>query len=156
MAPIQNPKGSQHKNTRWGASTDSILYFARSASTLLHRENAKTISDAADIERRFPYVDEIGRWDDGPILRSDSMGPRPNLVYEYKGFTPGPAGWRVEPEKLAEIDREGNLYWTGANRPRRKLRPHAVESEPIGSCWTDIAPINSQAAERLGYPTQPT
>lgn len=23
-----------------------------------------------------------------------------------------------------------------------------------GSCWIEIAPINSQAAERLGYPTQ--
>ena len=22
------------------------------------------------------------------------------------------------------------------------------------TCWTDIAPINSQAQERLGYPTQ--
>ena len=25
---------------------------------------------------------------------------------------------------------------------------------PLGSVWTDIPPINSQAAERLGYPTQ--
>src|SRR6266567_309614 len=28
------------------------------------------------------------------------------------------------------------------------------EGRPIDSVWTDIPPINSQAKERLGYPTQ--
>jgi site-specific DNA-methyltransferase (adenine-specific) len=82
------------------------------------------------------------------------MGARPNLVYEYKGFTPGPAGWRMSREKLEELDRLGNLYWTATNRPRRKLRPSEKELNPIGNCWIDIPPINSQAQERLGYPTQ--
>ncbi len=150
----RNPKGSQHKSIQWGASTDTILFYSRSADTRFYIENAKVVSDIAEIQRRFPYIDEIGRWDDGPILRSDSMGARPNLVYEYKGFTPGPAGWRVIPEKLEDIDRSGNLYWTTSNRPRRKLRPKAIESNPIGNCWIDIPPINSQAQERLGYPTQ--
>lgn len=150
----RNPKGSQHKNVQWGGSTDTLLFYAKSPYSLLHLESAKSVSSEQEIARRFPYTDERGRWDDGPILRSESMGARPNLVYEYKGFTPGPSGWRVSREKLEEIDRAGNLYWTSTNRPRRKLRPDDEETEPIGNCWTDIAPINSQAQERLGYPTQ--
>jgi site-specific DNA-methyltransferase (adenine-specific) len=150
----RNPKGSQHKNIQWGGSTDTILFYSKSGEAALHLDRAKAISDADDIARHFPNVDDRGRWDDGPILRSDSMGARPNLVYEYKGFTPGPAGWRMSREKLQEIDRMGNLYWTATNRPRRKLRPGEKELNPIGNCWIDIPPINSQAQERLGYPTQ--
>src|SRR5437016_12161845 len=29
-----------------------------------------------------------------------------------------------------------------------------MQGIPMGSVWTDIDPINSQALERLGYPTQ--
>jgi len=150
----RNPKGSQHKNTQWGSSTDTILFYSKSGEATLQVDRAKSISDAADIAQHFPNVDDQGRWDDGPILRSHSMGDRPNLVYEYKGFTPGPAGWRVSRERLEEIDRAGNLYWTATRRPRRKLRPGEKELNPLGNCWMDIPPINSQAQERLGYPTQ--
>jgi site-specific DNA-methyltransferase (adenine-specific) len=150
----RNPKGSQYKNTRWGSSTDTLLFYSKSDRTLLHVDGAKSVADDGEVQRRYPSSDERGRWADGPILRSDSMGARPNLVYEYKGFTPGPAGWRVELDKLAEIDSIGDLYWTATKRPRRKLRPDTVELNPLGNCWMDISPINSQAQERLGYPTQ--
>ena len=36
------------------------------------------------------------------IIRSASMGPRPNLAYEYKDFTP-PWGWRVVLDKLHRL-----------------------------------------------------
>lgn len=106
-----------------------------------------------ELAEKYSYSDQHGSYEDGPILRSDSMGPRPNLVYEYKGFTPGPAGWRVERKVLEEIDKQGNLNWT-KNGVRRKLRPDKEKGQPIGSFWGDIPPLNSQAQERLGYPTQ--
>jgi DNA methylase len=34
------------------------------------------------------------------------------------------------------------------------LRPDEREQNPLSSCWIDIPPLNSQADERLGYPTQ--
>ena len=150
----RNPKGSQHNNLRWGPSTDTLLFYAASSRTVLHVDDAKSAADSSEIERRYPNTDSIGRWADGPILCSDSMGPRPNLVYEDNGFTPGPSGWRLSQEKLEQIDKAGNLYWTSANRPRRKLRPDETVLNPIGNYWDDIPPINSQAQERLGYPTQ--
>ena len=150
----KNPKGSQHENLRWGPSTDSILYYGRTRDASLNLDAAKRPTDDKELARRYPHRDKIGRWADGPILRSASMGPRPNLVYEYRSFTPGPAGWRCNIEKLRDIDLAGDLYWTSENRPRRKFRPDPNELDPISSCWTDIAPINSQAQERLGYPTQ--
>jgi hypothetical protein len=38
--------------------------------------------------------------------------------------------------------------------PRYKRYLDEMQGVPIGDDWDDIAPINSQAAERLGYPTQ--
>jgi site-specific DNA-methyltransferase (adenine-specific) len=107
-----------------------------------------------ELEIKYDRVDEKGKFTDGPIIRSASMGNRPNLVYEYKGYTPGPWGWRVEIEKLKQIDAEGNLGWSSKNVPYRKLRPELDKGDPIGSFWNDISLLNSQAAERLGYPTQ--
>jgi site-specific DNA-methyltransferase (adenine-specific) len=150
----RNPKGSQHKLTRWGPSTDTILFFAKSASTKLDVNAAKRLSDDEEIEKRYPNRDDQGPWASGPILRSTSMGERPNLVYAYKGFTPGPSGWRVSIEKLKSIDEAGNLYWSSEGQPRRKLRPKPGERDPLSNCWVDIPPLHSHAQERLGYPTQ--
>ncbi len=82
------------------------------------------------------------------------MGDRPNLVYEYKGYTPPRSGWRVNLQKLIKIDEEGNLGWSKNNVPFRKLRPEDDKGHSIGDFWNDISLINSQADERLGYPTQ--
>jgi hypothetical protein len=38
--------------------------------------------------------------------------------------------------------------------PRQKRYLDQSDGVPLQDIWTDIAPINSQAAERLGYPTQ--
>ena len=39
-------------------------------------------------------------------------------------------------------------------RIARKLYLDEREGVPLGDVWTDISPLNSQATERLGYPTQ--
>jgi site-specific DNA-methyltransferase (adenine-specific) len=150
----KNPKGSQHQLKRYSPDTDTILFYSKSDKTPLHYDSIKTAVSPADIEVKYDRRDEIGRYTDGPVLRSPSMGDRLNLVYEYKGYTPGSFGWRVSMEKLVEIDRQGNLGWSSSGKPYRKLRPENDTGDPIGSCWTDIAPINPQATERLGYPTQ--
>lgn len=151
----KNPKGSQHGLKRYSPFTDSLFYYVKSADAVIHLDRIRPQLTAEELASKYPYADELGPYADGPILRSDSMGPRPNLVYEYKGFTPGPAGWRVKREVLEEIDRKGNLAWTRTGGVRRKLRPDDIEKgQPIGSFWGDIPPINSQAQERLGYPTQ--
>lgn len=108
----------------------------------------------AELLIKYDRKDKTGRYTDGPIIRSASMGERPNLVYEYKGFTPKQWGWRVEKSKLEEIDKKGNLGWTKNGQPFRKLRMEEDDGHPIGSIWNDISLINPQALERLGYPTQ--
>ena len=55
------------------------------------------------------------------------------------------------------IDRQmkmGLIVFTKSGMPRFKRYLNATDGKPISNVWTDIFPINSQAQERLGYPTQ--
>lgn len=150
----KNPKGSQHKSIRFGPATDSLLFYSKSDLSPLYIDRVRRPLAADEIIEKYDREDENGRWADGPILRSSSMGPRPNLVYEYKGFMPGMSGWRMNKENLEELDLAGDLYWTEKGQPRRKFRPRHDRGEVVSSFWGDIAPVNSQAQERIGYPTQ--
>lgn len=150
----RNPKGSQHKHYRYSPDTDIILFYAKTEKVQLHYDRIKRPLTADELLEKYDRIDEHGRWMDGPILRSESMGDRANLVYEYNGFTPGPYGWRVEKDKLQALDARGNIYWPEGKKPRRKLRPEEDTGAPVGNCWTDISSLNSQSLERIGYPTQ--
>lgn len=81
------------------------------------------------------------------------MGPRPNLVYEYKGFTPE-WGWRMVREKIAELGKAGRIQWSKSGTPYLVRYLDEQEGELVDNIWDDIPPVNSQAQERLGYPTQ--
>jgi site-specific DNA-methyltransferase (adenine-specific) len=150
----RNPKGSQHSSKKFSPSTDTILYYSKTDHAPFFEDAVRVPLSPEELLEKYDRTDEIGPFCDGPILRSASMGKRPNLVYEYKGFTPPEYGWRVELEKLKEIDGAGNLSWSKSGAPRRKLRPHDDRGSPVGSFWGDIPPVNSQAEERIGYPTQ--
>jgi len=150
----RNPKGSQHEAKRYSPDTDTILFYAKSDNAKLCYERIKRPLTEEDFKLKYDRTDDKGRYTDGPILRSTSMGERPNLVYEYNGYTPSASGWRVTRDKLIEIDRQGNLGWSTNGKPFRKLRPADDTGNPVGNCWMDISSINPQADERLGYPTQ--
>jgi len=148
------PKGSQFAARKYGWSTDTILFYTKSIDFMFDAIIVRAALSQADIEKMYPKVDEHGRYMSGPMLRSDSMGPRPNLVYEYKGYTPSRAGWRMVREKVEALDAAGDLYWTSSGLPRRKVRPTEGHGAVIDNLWSDIEAIGSQASERLGYPTQ--
>ena len=72
------------------------------------------------------------------------MGPRPNLSYEHKGYTPQ-WGWRVVRAKLEALDADGRIEWSKSGRPYLKRYLHEQKGTPIKSVITDIQPIGAQA-----------
>lgn len=132
--------------------TDTILFYARSKATVWRPifgghspEYLRSHYSHRDADGRVYRLDNI--------IRSQSMGPRPNLVYEYKGFTP-PYGWRVEKNKLIERDNMGRIYWAKTGTPYLVRYLDEQNGDILDNLWNDIPPVNSQAIERLGYPTQ--
>jgi DNA modification methylase len=71
-----------------------------------------------------------------------------------------PAGrhWIWTQERIDKALEEGIIVFTSSGRGRPRYKRYLEESEvkgvPVGSLWNDIPPVNSQAKERIGYPTQ--
>jgi len=57
---------------------------------------------------------------------------------------------------MAKLDAEGRIWYPDSKEKRPQLKRYLDEmpGRLLGNVWTDISPINSQAQERLGYPTQ--
>ncbi len=136
----------------WSAVGDTILFFSKSDEFtwnpiyLPHSEE--------HIESKYKNVDADGR----RYTLSDmtSPNPRPNMMYEWKGFQYPPNGWRYSKETMAKLDTEGRIWYPEdkTKRPRLKRYLDEMQGTLVTTVWTDINPINSQAQERLGYPTQ--
>ena len=148
------PKGSQHKSRRYGRSSDIILFYSMGRNHTFNAEEIQIPLSQDEIEKRFSSVDDNGRFMSGPLIRSSSMGDRPNLVFEFQGYTPGPSGWRMGRDKLQEIYDRGDFYFTSNGVPRRKFRPGEIPGEIIDNIWVDIGALGSHDQERLGYATQ--
>jgi DNA modification methylase len=74
---------------------------------------------------------------------------------EYKASKPSVGRfWAYSRENMIAFAREDRLHYFASGMPR--LKQHVTEMPGVGlqDVWTDIPPINSQAQERLGYPTQ--
>ena len=142
---------SHNDSKKWGAIHDTIFYYGKTRNVTWN--HVFTAQESGYVENFFRYEDEKGRYRLHEIIRTASMGPRPNLSYEYKGYTPE-WGWRVVREKLEKLDEEGQLVWSSTGRPYRKRYLEDHPGKPIVSVITDIAPLSHQSKEKLGYPTQ--
>jgi DNA modification methylase len=139
-------------STRLGRNHDVILAYGASPAA---RFFAQSTPHTPAYRARFRFDDGDGRgpYRDGPL---DSPNPRPNLTYEYKGYPPPQNGWRVSLQEMERLDAENRLIFPAKPGARiaRKLYLADRDGVPLGDVWTDIPPLNSQAVERLGYPTQ--
>ena len=136
----------------WSNVSDTIFFYTRSDNFtwnpiyLPHSEK--------HVQSKYKGIDSHGR----RFTLSDmtSPNPRPNMMYEWKGHESPPNGWRYSLETMTELDAEGRIWYPEdkAKRPRLKRYLDEMPGTLVGNVWTDINPINSQAAERLGYPTQ--
>ena len=93
---------------------------------------------------------------DGRLYRLDNLiNPnknRPNLTYEFLGVT---RVWRWTRERMQAAYEAGLVVQRKPGGvPQLKRYLDEQKGRPLGDVWSDIPPINSQAQERIGYPTQ--
>ena len=134
-----------------GRSHDILLCYTKSDNYILnrffHEHNPKYIREF------FRFEDQRGVY---KLENLTSPNPRPNLTYEYKGYPPPIKGWRVNLERMKQLDAEGRLHFPAKPNGRimKKVYLHELEGQPMTDLWTDIPPISAHDQERLGYPTQ--
>jgi site-specific DNA-methyltransferase (adenine-specific) len=75
---------------------------------------------------------------------------------KYEQLTGGPLNKYELLERLDKLDEVGLIYWPKkkGGQPRYKAFLEDAAGVPLSDVWSDIDAINSQADERIGYPTQ--
>ncbi len=144
-----------HESRKFGACTDSILFYVKTDEALFHPQYSFADPQYMEyVERTFHHVDGNGR--KYRIADLANPAPRPNLMYDYKGYKHPRNGWAISREKMELWDKEGRLYFPKDpnGRIQRKRFLDELKGKPVQSLWDDIEMISSQSAERLGYPTQ--
>ena len=144
--------GSANPKNRLNNVTDYILWFSKSDKLLynpifsLEDENTQKY-----IKERFTNTDENGRkYMKSPL---QSPNPRPNLMYEYKGYRVPANGWSISKEVMEEWDRLGKLCFPKDKNQNinRKIYLDEYQGQPVSSLWTDIFVINPMSKESVDF-----
>jgi site-specific DNA-methyltransferase (adenine-specific) len=159
---------------RWNDVHDSILFYSKTEDFTW---NEVLLKHSEEYTARYKNKDGKGNlWADdnltGPGVRHGDSGA------EWKGFNPTSKGshWKVSSktvesivgpeeakklsttEKLDLLDEHGFIHWpqtrSGSGKGFPRFKRYLSAGAPVQDVVTDIPPINSQASERLGYPTQ--
>ncbi len=134
---------------------DILLCYQKSDDATWHANAMFQPYDASDLDEKtagkYTLHDPDGRLYQLTSLINPNAN-RPNLTYEFLGVT---RVWRWTKERMqAAYDAGLVVQPKPGSVPRYKRYLDEQRGKPLGDVWTDIPPINSQAAERLGYPTQ--
>lgn len=162
---------SSHSSAqRWGPTHDTLLFYAKSPCYVWN--DVPQAHSAAHIGAKYSTKDEHDNFMaadlTGAELRTGDSGK------PWRGFNPTTLGrhWavprkvpkdRVDLEgwmqlstqsKLDRLDEAGLIYWPKKEGGFPRFKRYINSGISIQSVITDIPPINSQAQERLNYPTQ--
>ncbi|MDS3860106.1 DNA methyltransferase [Thermosynechococcaceae cyanobacterium BACA0444] len=154
---------------RFSNISDTILFYAKSQDT---KFQVNFIAHDSNYIKRFNLDDNDGKGlyqthdmtapEGGGMAAINKETGKPNGWYEWMNFPPPPRGWRYKLDTMQRLDEEGKIWYPKhadgsfdfSKRPRLKKYLSEHEGAVTTNIWTDIPPINSQAKERLGYPTQ--
>ncbi len=130
--------------------TDTILFYSKSDKFKFNKQKVGYEEDY--IKRYYNNVDN------GRLHALDSLvKPKGSLGYFYNllGCVPPSNGWRMPEDKAKQwiLENRISIPKTG-NTPRYKRFLDEVDGLSLTNIWNDLPPINSQAKEALGYPTQ--
>jgi DNA modification methylase len=159
---------------RWGDVHDTLLFYTKSGRYTWNRTSQPY--DEAYLSSKYRFQDERGRYRlvvlTAPGSRNGESG-RP-----WRGVDPTRTGrhWAVPRDAIDVLRREGVPIPEGLHEQLDLLLSHGLirfpakrdgragapeykrylggDGQPIQDIIMDIPPINSQAQERLGYPTQ--
>jgi DNA modification methylase len=140
-------QGSKH----YGRLHDVLLFYCGNGGEYTWN-HLYTPLDESYIDSHYTNTDENGRrfrWDN---LTGPGGAAKGNAFYEVLGVK---KYWRYTPEKMQKLIQDGLVAVPPkGNIPALKRYLDESKGVPLQSVWDDLPPVNSQAKEALGYPTQ--
>lgn len=149
-------RSSAHSDAKQGRKQhgrlhDLVFFYTKSDQWTWHPLH--TSHDPEYVQSHYSLVEpETGR----RYQLTDITGPggaaKGNPRYDVMGVT---KYWRYSVQRMNELIRERRIVQPSPGAvPRYKRYLDEMPGVPLQDVWLDVAPINSQAQERLGYPTQ--
>jgi DNA modification methylase len=134
----------------FGNVNDILLYYSKTEDFKFNPQHIAYTQEYTDA--KYPYTSPDGRRYGLDNITGPGGAAKGNPSYEVMGVT---RYWRYSQAKMNELIAQGRIVQpsTGAV-PRYKRYLDEMPGVPMQNLWDDIFPINSQAQERLGYPTQ--
>lgn len=140
---------SAHSDSKTYANVhDLILFYSRSEQSKFYPQYSQYSEE--HLANRYKHADPDGRrFTDGDLVGTGLKGG--GYEYEWKGVT---KNWRCPQETMQRYEDENRIYYTKNGVARIKRYLDEVQGVAPTDMWLDIFPVNSQAAERVDYPTQ--
>lgn len=137
---------------RLSVAYDTIFIYSKSEDYTL--KPVYTEADEEYIEQQFRYSDTDGRRYMITVLRSPN--PRPNLMYDYKGYKMPPNGWAITKENMEDLEHKGYLHFPDSKDKQiyKKIYLDEYQGKAINNLWTDISTLKGSNSELVGYATQ--
>jgi DNA modification methylase len=137
----------------YGRISDMLLYYCKGDDPTWNPQHTEYREDY--------YKSHFKKDDDGRYFRLVPLdaprhgdGPT-SLIYDWHGKMPAPSRtWAIKREMMEQYEKDGRLAYTRTGTPNLIQYADVMPGVPLQNIWTDIPPVNPQAKERLGYPTQ--
>lgn len=147
----QKIRTTKAQSLGFGNVHDSILYYRKSDKAIFN--NQYTEFDPNYIESHYKTDPETGRLYRTVSLIQSGQGPARN--FGGKVISP-PHGrhWIWSQERIDEAIKNNRIRFTSTGTPEKIQFLDEMSGDIVDDMWSDIYPINSQALEAEGYPTQ--
>lgn len=130
---------------------DVILFYSKTDRFFWRQQYTELEKSYVDNFYRF-IEPETGRRYRLGDLTAPGRGTRGHPEYEFLGVR---RFWRYNKEKMKQLHAEGRIVQSSMGSvPAIKRYLDESQGQPVQTIWTDIPPVQGQANERVGYPTQ--
>ncbi|MFA5240179.1 MAG: DNA methyltransferase [Phycisphaerae bacterium] len=143
---------SHNDPKKYGCVHDVIFYYVAGKT---YTWNQQFVPHAESyIKSHYSNVDKDGRA--YQLVSCSAPGEGPARKFGDKGIIEPPVGrhWSWTQEGVDELIAKGRIAFTKTGMPRLIQYLDEMKGVPLQDSWDDIPPVNSQAIESLGYPTQ--
>jgi site-specific DNA-methyltransferase (adenine-specific)/adenine-specific DNA-methyltransferase len=137
----------------WPRVHETLFYYAKSSETKPVFNQPFTAYDDSYLQSHYGRTDEgTGRRYRLDNLTAPGAGSRGHPQYELMGVT---RFWRYSRERMEELRKAGRVIQTKPGSvPQYKRYLDEMPGVAVGDVFGDISATNSQAEERVDYPTQ--
>ena len=146
-------KSKNFTRKTYGNISDYILFYSKTDHPVWNRPFETWEDDK--ILKEYPYIEEHTgrRYKKVPIHAPGTRNGATGMP--WRGMMP-PEGkhWQFTPDKLDEMDANGEIYWSSNGNPRRKVYLDQSNGIPVQDIWLDYLDASNQNTLITGYPTE--